>query len=226
MNNTENKYALIVAGGSGVRMGASIPKQFLLLNNRPVLMNTLDVFYNFDSSLNIILVLPSDQIENWKLLMGQYNFHVPHRLISGGQNRFESVKQGLTLINEDGLVAIHDGVRPLVTSKIIQDGFEAAAKNGSAIAAIELRDSIREKDEKGTKVRNRENYYLIQTPQTFRVDVIKKAYAMAQGKDFTDDASVVEAAGLEVHLIEGSSINFKITTPEDLQLANALLQSQ
>lgn len=226
MNNTENKYALIVAGGSGVRMGASIPKQFLLLNNRPVLMNTLDVFYNFDSSLNIILVLPSDQIENWKLLMGQYNFHVPHRLISGGQNRFESVKQGLTLINEDGLVAIHDGVRPLVTSKIIQDGFEAAAKNGSAIAAIGLRDSIREKDEKGTKVRNRENYYLIQTPQTFRVDVIKKAYAMAQGKDFTDDASVVEAAGLEVHLIEGSSINFKITTPEDLQLANALLQSQ
>jgi len=124
LNKPENKYAIIVAGGSGLRMGAAIPKQFLLLSNRPVLMHTLEAFHHFDSSIHLILVLPAEQIENWKQLQTQYNFHIPHRLISGGANRFESVKQGLTLVHEDGLVAIHDGVRPLVSAKIIAASFD------------------------------------------------------------------------------------------------------
>jgi 2-C-methyl-D-erythritol 4-phosphate cytidylyltransferase len=218
-------YALIVAGGSGLRMGADTPKQFLVLDEKPILMHTLEKFAQCKPSPEILLVLPESSFETWKSLLVQYTFDVPHLLVAGGETRIDSVRNGLQMIsNKKSLVAIHDGVRPFVTPKIIEESFAVAKQKGSAITCIPLKDSIRLVEENGTKALDRQQYRLVQTPQTFATQQILQAYQTPNIQHLTDDASVWEASGRQVTLIHGSYENIKITTPEDMKLAQALLE--
>lgn len=220
------KYVVIVAGGSGTRMKREIPKQFIPVAGKPILMHTLLAFYNFSTEINIILVLPESQVLGWKSLCAQYNFDIPHKTTVGGETRFHSVKNGLANINGDGLVAIHDGVRPLISDQIILNSFAMAQQKGNAITAVPLKDSIRWSNGIDNKVVNRNDYQLIQTPQTFRIGLIKEAFNTGYDPSFTDDASVLEASGTKINLIEGDYSNIKITTPEDLVLAESLLKTR
>ena len=223
-NKFMQKYALIVAGGTGKRMGSETPKQFLELVGKPVLMHTIERFYRYDTNISIVLVLPENQSEFWSELTRTYDFKVPHILVKGGLNRFFSVKNGLGAIGENGLAAIHDGVRPLVSSETIKRCFDAAEKYGNAIPVISPADSLRViKNEKNMPVR-REQFRLIQTPQIFEVKQIKKAYMVEYSSDFTDDATVYEMSGHEIHLVEGNRENIKITNPEDMAVAASLLK--
>jgi 2-C-methyl-D-erythritol 4-phosphate cytidylyltransferase len=217
------KYALIVAGGTGKRMGAEIPKQFLELAGKPVLMHTIERFYSFDTSIRIIVVLPENQFEYWSGLRRKFSFSVPHSAVKGGHHRFFSVKNGLEMINEECLVAIHDGVRPLVSMETIQRCFDSAERYGNGIPVISPADSLRVvKGEKNMPV-NRGNYRFIQTPQVFEINLIRKAYQTKYSSEFTDDATVLERSGHEIRLVEGNRENIKITNPEDLAVANSLL---
>lgn len=224
MNYTE--YALIVAGGKGTRIRSKIPKQFLELNGLPVLMHTILAFYRYSEKITIILVLPEDDFSTWERLCNQYNFHKPLILQRGGDSRFQSVKYGLDKIEGDGLVAIHDGVRPMVNEDIIGASFRLAAVHQSAVAAVRLKESIRITDQDHTKAVDRSRFRLIQTPQTFQVSLIKEAYKQKEDPSLTDDASVAERAGIPISLFEGSYENIKITTNEDLVIAEALLRSK
>lgn len=224
MNYTE--YALIVAGGKGTRIKSKIPKQFLELNGLPVLMHTILAFKRYSSDIRIILVLPEDDFSTWESLCTKYNFHCPLVLQRGGDSRFQSVKNGLDKIEGDGLVAIHDGVRPLVNEDIIGASFRLAAVHTSAVAAVRLKESIRMTDQDHTIAVDRSRFRLIQTPQTFRVPMIKEAYQQKEDPSLTDDASVAERSGLTISLFEGSYENIKITTEEDLVIAAALLKSR
>jgi len=218
------KYAVIVAGGAGTRMKTDLPKQFLMLGKIPVLMHTIEQFYKYDSALEIIIVLPEYQISFWESLCNQHKFSIKHTVVKGGKTRYHSVQNGLVLVAENSLVAVHDGVRPLVSKEIIANGFDTAKKNGSAIAAIALKDSLRKVVGSKTVSKNRNEYYLVQTPQTFKSSLLKQAYNDAESiNNFTDDASVFEASQGEVALINGDYKNLKITTPEDLIIAQALL---
>ena len=217
------KYALIVAGGSGQRMGAKIPKQFLEMKGRPILMHTIEAFRNYPEPIKVVLVLPEQYISKWKELCQHYNFHVPVTLQSGGKTRFESVKKGLAVLTGEGLVAIHDGVRPLVDQQLIQRSYETALKYNSAVASIPMKNSLREITVNGSKALERDKFCQVQTPQTFNLSLIKLAYKSMESEDFTDDASVWEAAGHPVTLYEGSEKNLKITTIQDLVVAEMLL---
>ncbi len=219
------KTALIVAGGTGSRMGADIPKQFLLLSGLPVLMHTINAFASMPE-IQIVLVLPENQIKEWHALCDKFAFSVPHKIVVGGPSRFHSVRNGLGVVDSEGIVAIHDGARPLVSEALIKKTFVEAQQYGSAVAAIALTDSIREQTLTGeTRNVNRKNYYLIQTPQTFKVSLIKEAYNQATHENFTDDAGVAEEAGIPIRLVEGSSKNIKITTPDDLLVAALYLDA-
>ena len=224
MNYTE--YALIVAGGKGTRIKSKIPKQFLELNGLPVLMHTILAFYRYSDKIKIILVLPEDDFSTWEQLCTQYNFHKPVILQHGGESRFQSVKNGLDKIDGDGLVAIHDGVRPMVNEDIIGASYRLAAVHQCAVAAVRLKESIRMTDQDQTKAVDRSRFRLIQTPQTFRVPLIKEAYKQKEDQSLTDDASVAERAGYPISLFEGSYENIKITTHEDLVVAEALLKTK
>lgn len=216
------KYAVIVAGGSGTRMQSEIPKQFIELKGLPILMYTINAFH-YDN-IQIILVLPDNQIDFWKQLIDQFGFKTPHQIVIGGSSRFDSVKNGLkSILSDDGLVAIHDGVRPLVNREIINRSFEVASTNGNAIVSIPLKDSIRSVDSTVNRQEDRSRFRLIQTPQTFQLNLIKKAFEQPFDPLFTDDASVLEKAGFSINLIEGSYQNIKITTPEDLLIAESFL---
>lgn len=218
------KYAIIVAGGSGTRMKSELPKQFIKLAGKPILMHTLEAFH-FDH-IQIILVLPESQIPYWKELVDEHQFKIPHNIIAGGEQRFHSVKNGLSSIKaDDGLVAIHDGVRPLIKRQIISESFEQAKRAGNAIASIQLKDSIRSITPQSNQQEDRTNFRLIQTPQTFKVQLIKRAFEQEFTPSFTDDASVLEQAGHSINLIEGDYKNIKITTPEDLLVAETLLKA-
>ena len=219
-----NKYALIVAGGSGSRMQSDTPKQFLEIGKMPILMHTLNAFYQYSSTLQIILVLPEEHISLWNNLVKDHHFGIDHTLVRGGETRFESVKNGLDNINGDGLVAIHDGVRPFVSQELIANCFISAAENGTGIAAVTPKDSLREITENGNNTVDRTSYKLMQTPQSFSISLIKNSYSEAQGMGFTDDASVAEQAGNKITLVEGEYRNIKITTPEDIKIAQALLE--
>lgn len=231
MNSRE--YALIVAGGKGTRIKSKVPKQFLELNGKPVLLHTLEAFYRYSEKINVILVLPEDDFQTWKSICEKYKFHKNIILQKGGESRFQSVKNGLAKIDGDaclpdrqGLVAIHDGVRPLVSEDIIGASFRLAAVHQSAVAAVRLKESIRMTDQDNTKAVDRSRFRLIQTPQTFQVQLIKKAYEIKEDPSLTDDASVAERAGHVISLFEGSYENIKITTSEDLIVAEALLNSK
>lgn len=220
-----NRFAVIVAGGSGSRMGSDTPKQFLPIGNAPILMHTIKRFFTSNEVVNIILVLPEEQIERWHQLCEKYSFSIPHLIVSGGKNRFQSVRNGLNSIGvNEGLVAIHDGVRPFISKRIIEESFKTALEKGNAVAAVELKDSIRLIDKKGNKTAERADFRIVQTPQTFKISQIRDAFHRASNDQFTDDASVAEAAGYTIELINGSYENIKITTPEDLAMAEAILK--
>lgn len=218
------QFAVIVAGGSGSRMKSEIPKQYLPIDGLPVLMHTINAFYNYTKSIKIIVVLPPDDLNLWEELCVTYKFNLPLQVTAGGETRFQSVRNGLNKISIDGIVAIHDGVRPMVNKEIIATSFEIAALHGSAIAAVRLKESIRVTDKDQTKTADRSKFRIIQTPQTFQVNLIKQAYQIAENPQFTDDASVLEKSGHKISLFEGSYKNIKITTPEDLIIAEAFLK--
>jgi 2-C-methyl-D-erythritol 4-phosphate cytidylyltransferase len=218
-------FAIIVAGGSGTRMQSSVPKQFLLLNGKPVIMHTIEAFYNSAVRPQIILVLHQDFHAYWDELCREHNFNIPHQFVNGGETRFHSVKNGLDIIPDDAdvLVAVQDAVRPLTSAKIIDGSYSSAAANGNAVAAVKSRDSVRLLKNNVSASLLRDEVYLVQTPQTFRLAQLKKAYEQPYSEKFTDDASVVEATGAAIHLIEGSYQNIKITFPEDIAIAELLL---
>ncbi len=220
------EYAIIVAGGKGTRMKSQTPKQFLELDGLPVLVHTIEAFYRYSEAIKVILVLPADDIITWESLCVAYNYNRQVVLTVGGDTRFQSVKNGLEKIEGDtGLVAIHDGVRPLVSQDIVGASFRLAAVHGSAVAAVRLKESIRKTDQDTTIAVDRSDYRLIQTPQSFDLAVVKKAYQIKEEPSLTDDASVVERSGHAISLFEGSYSNIKITTPEDMVVAEALLKA-
>lgn len=236
--NRPDKYVIIVAGGKGLRMGGDIPKQFMLLNNRPVLMHTIQAFYDFDSAIRIILVLPHEQREYWKNLCVGYDFSVSHQIVSGGETRFHSVKNGLDAIENvrrspftvhetSALIGVHDGVRPLAGKKLIRAVYAQADSGDAAFPAIPVTDSMRKRadDFKTTVPTDRSEYFFVQTPQVFKAGVLFEAYRQACKPQFTDDVSVVETLGIcRPVMVEGSRENIKITTPADLIIAQALMQ--
>ena len=219
-----NKTAIIVAGGKGERMNADVPKQFLEILGKPILMHTLEAFMNFDASLQLILVLPAAQIDFWETLCEAHDFNIPYQIVAGGQTRFHSVKNGLNAVKTPSLVAIHDGVRPLVSKDTIARCFDTAAKFGAAIPTMDSIESIRFVDANGSKSVDRTAYKMVQTPQVFDAELLKKAYEQDFSVLFTDDASVVEAMGATVHLVDGNRENIKITTEFDLIVAERLLE--
>lgn len=229
------KYVLIVVGGKGLRMGGDLPKQFIPLNGKPVLMHTLEAFYRWGSSAELVLVLPEDHQPYWKMLCREIGCKVPHRIANGGETRFHSVRNGLQFLseeientserNEKALVAVHDGVRPFVSPEVISACFEEAEKSGAAIPVIPMIDSLRETDANGSHPVDRSRYFAVQTPQVFRSDVLLKAYGQDFSPLFTDDASVVEAMGQSIRLVTGNRENIKLTTPFDLLIAKGLLLS-
>ncbi len=216
-------FALILAGGKGLRMGADLPKQFLLLAGKPVLMHTLEAFHKADPKTELILVLPAEHQAYWTELCVKFNFTLKHRIATGGAVRFDSVRNGLKLIQEEGLIAVHDGVRPLVSPALINRCFAKALEKGAVIPVFELAESIRRIQGDRSFAEDRSLYRTVQTPQTFRSELLKKAYEQPYRALFTDDASVVEATGYEISLLEGHRENIKITHPQDLLLAEQLL---
>jgi 2-C-methyl-D-erythritol 4-phosphate cytidylyltransferase len=218
-------YAIIVAGGSGKRMHSAVPKQFLLLNGIPVLMHTINAFHHSQTQPQIIVVLHPDSHGYWNELCAGHNFTIPHQLINGGEARFHSVRNGINSIEaDDAIIAIHDAVRPLVAKDIIDESYDCAEKYGNAIVAIKSRDSVRQIKDNRSQSLNRDEIYLIQTPQTFQAAQLKKAYLQPYQNNFTDDASVVEQTGVNINLIGGSYQNIKITFPEDIAIAEFLLK--
>ena len=221
-----DEFALIVAGGAGKRMKSDLPKQFLEICGLPILMHTIRAFYQYASQTKIILILPEGDFDTWHKLCEKHNFQIAHQLQSGGNTRFQSVRNGLEKLPDTGLVAIHDGVRPLIDEAIIAMSFNLARKHQSAIAAVRLKESIRMVDEATSSAVDRSKFRLIQTPQTFDISLIKKAYQVTEDKILTDDASVAERAGYKISLFEGSYRNIKITTPEDLIMAACLMDGR
>lgn len=227
MNSSKraNRYVIIVAGGQGSRMKSQVPKQFLLLAHKPILFYTLNRFYQLDSEIQIILVLPEAHFSTWKNLQKEHQIEIPHQLVAGGQTRFQSVKNGLSLVvGFQSIVAVHDGVRPFVSEETIEKSYQVAEKKGNAIAVVHLKDSIRRVVHTKSQAENRSEFRLVQTPQTFHASILKEAYELPESIHFTDDASVVEKLGYKINFVEGSYENIKITTPEDLKLATSLLK--
>ncbi|WP_184541627.1 2-C-methyl-D-erythritol 4-phosphate cytidylyltransferase [Mucilaginibacter sp. FT3.2] len=227
-NLKSKKYAIIVAGGSGTRMQSAVPKQFLLVNGLPVLMHTMLAFYNSAVKPDIILVLHANFHNYWSELCTQHSFTIPHTLVAGGETRFHSVKNGLDVINgnDDALIAVHDAVRPLTSAFVIQTSYLYAHEHGNAVAAVKSRDSVRQGTDKQSVSLLRDEIYLVQTPQTFKAGLLRKAYQQTFTPQFTDDASVVEQLGVAIHLTEGSHQNIKITFPEDIAIAELLLSKK
>lgn len=219
-------YAIIVAGGRGLRMGTDVPKQFLPVGGRPILMLTLERFHRWNEALHLILVLPADQHAYWQTLCKEYNFRVPYALANGGETRFESVKNGLRLIPDDadGLVAVHDGVRPFPSDDTLSRCFGEALQSGAAIPVTPVVETLRYVKDNRNVLRS--DYRLVQTPQTFSIALLKRAYLQPYSEAFTDDASVVEAMGVKVSMTEGNRENIKITTPFDLTIAEALIAKE
>ncbi|WP_455628518.1 2-C-methyl-D-erythritol 4-phosphate cytidylyltransferase [Parabacteroides chinchillae] len=226
------KFVLIVAGGKGLRMGGDLPKQFIPMNGKPVLMHTLETFYQWDEAARLILVLPEEHQSYWKMLCKEIGCGVPHEVVNGGETRFHSVRNGLEFLserfgvsfgrNENVFVGVHDGVRPFVSKEVITACFEKAQQCGNAIPVMPMIESLRELDGEGSHPVDRSRYIAVQTPQVFSSCLLLKAYKQPYSLLFTDDASVVEAIGEVVHTVEGNRENIKITTPFDLLVANAI----
>ena len=218
-------YVIIVAGGKGLRMGSDIPKQFLPIGGKPVLMRTLERFRAYDDALQIILVLPEAQQAYWRELCGQYHFDVEYQLANGGQTRFHSVQNGLALVPDEaeGVVGVHDGVRPFPSIEVIRNCYETARTKKAVIPVIPVVETVRHLEGGKSVTVPRGDYRLVQTPQTFDIQLLKAANRQPYNDGFTDDASVVESYGFEITLVEGNRENIKITTPYDLKIAEVLL---
>lgn len=218
-------YIIIVAGGKGLRMGGDIPKQFLPIGGKPVLMRTIERFRAYSNNLQIILVLPEAQQDYWKQLCKEYAFDVDYMLTNGGETRFHSVQHGLALIPDDaqGVVGVHDGVRPFPSIEVIMNCYETAREKKAVIPVVPVVETLRHITD-GTKPRN--EYRLVQTPQCFDIQLLKAANRQPYNDGFTDDASVVEAFGFENTLVEGNRENIKITTPYDIVVAEAIINYQ
>lgn len=216
------KHIIIVAGGKGLRMGRDIPKQFLPVCGKPVLMRTLEAFHAYDASIHIILVLPISQQAYWKELCCTYQFDLVHEVADGGETRFHSVMNGLALVEGDGVVGVHDGVRPFVSQEVIARCYEEAMSKQAVVPVIGVVETIRHLTDEGSETVPRDQYKLVQTPQVFDVALLRRAYQQEYTPLFTDDASVVEALGEKVYLVEGNRENIKLTTPFDLKLAEML----
>ncbi|MFA6334174.1 MAG: 2-C-methyl-D-erythritol 4-phosphate cytidylyltransferase [Bacteroidales bacterium] len=217
-------YAVIVAGGTGSRMGGGIAKQFLELDDKPVLLHTVEAFMKLSFPVDIILVVPSAYRQHWKDYCMEHRLTFSHILVSGGITRFHSVKNALKYVAKDAIVAVHDGVRPFVSKDFLESLFALAQEREAVIPVIKAVDSIRKLTGEGSsKPVNRKEFVMVQTPQIFHSDIILKAYEQAYSPLFNDDASVVESIGQEIFLAEGSRYNIKITQPEDLILARAII---
>lgn len=224
---SSKRITIIVAGGVGTRMKSEIPKQFLLLLGKPVLMRTIHVFRSISSISEIILVLPMSQKKYWNDLCEKFHFRDKYTIVDGGNTRFQSVKNGLKKVSDlNALVAIHDGVRPMVSKEIIESCFQEAEKYGSAVPAIMPTETVRlgTFKKRKTSLISRKNILLIQTPQVFRASILKKCYKISGRRSFTDDSSVVEFSGEKIHVIEGDQENIKITTQQDLNIVSVLFQ--
>ena len=221
-------YVIIVAGGKGLRMGSDIPKQFLPIGGKPVLMRTLERFRAYDEALQIILVLPEAQQDYWRGLCEQYHFEVEYQLSNGGQTRFHSVQNGLALVPDDaeGVVGVHDGVRPFPSIEVIRNCYETAREKKAVIPVIPVVETVRHLEGEQSVTVPRGDYRLVQTPQTFDIQLLKAANRQPYNDGFTDDASVVESYGHEITLVEGNRENIKITTPYDIIVAEAIIHYQ
>ncbi|MDR2967984.1 MAG: 2-C-methyl-D-erythritol 4-phosphate cytidylyltransferase [Tannerellaceae bacterium] len=223
---------IIVAGGKGLRMGEGLPKQFIPIDGKPVLMRTMEAFYRWDPSIEIILVLPEEHQEYWNMLCRELNCTISHHIVNGGESRFHSVRNGLEYLSEElgisperkekGWIAVHDGVRPFPSPEVIANCFSSARQEGNAVPVVPVVDSIRVVADEGNRPVDRSKYYAVQTPQVFHSDILIRAYRREYSPLFTDDASVVEASGEKIHLVPGNRENIKITTPFDLLVAKAL----
>ena len=219
-------YVIIVAGGKGLRMGSELPKQFMPIGGKPVLMYTIEQFLKYSPDINIIVVLPRNQQEFWNKLCEEHNFNIPHTIADGGESRFESSKNGLSLIpdNEQGVVAFHDGVRPFVSIDVIERCFDAARDDYAAIPVMTVTDTLRYVDRGHGHNVERNNFRSVQTPQVFDISLAKQAFDQPYRPSFTDDATVIESLGCQVSMVEGNRENIKLTTPFDLQLAELLIR--
>lgn len=218
-------YAVIVAGGSGSRMGGEIAKQFLMLGDKPILLHTIEAFLSLSFPVEIILVVPASLRDYWKNFYKEQRLSFKHTLVSGGITRFHSVKNAMKYVPEGALVAVHDGVRPFVSKDFLESLFAEADEKRAVIPAVKVVDSLRYSDENGSRPVERDKYVSIQTPQIFHSELLLDAYNQAYNPAFTDDASVVESRGTKIYLTEGRMLNIKITRPEDLTLAQAILIS-
>lgn len=222
------RYIIIVAGGKGLRMGGEIPKQFRLIAGRPVLMRTVEAFLAAYSDIHVVLVLPHDQQAYWAALCQDYDFRAPMTIADGGATRFHSVQNGLALIPDEDecIVGVHDGVRPFVSPEVIRCCYENARTQGATVPVVPVVETVRQLLPDGSsRSVDRDEYRLVQTPQTFPLSMLRRAYAQPYVPAFTDDASVVQSLGLPVYLVEGNRQNIKLTTPEDLMLAEAICKT-
>ncbi len=221
MKNT----VIIVGGGMGLRMNNTLPKQFMEINHRPLLFYTIERFYHFDQNISIILVLPETYHIYWNKWCKKYSFQIPHHLVAGGEARYHSVKNGLSMTERKSLIAIHDAVRPFITTDFLQKAFETAAKNGSAVPVLNVNETVRQISDTSSTILPRKEIYTVQTPQIFKAEWIYKGYEQPYTKDITDDAILVEKAGYNLTFMEGLRYNIKITFPEDMLLAEAWLKN-
>lgn len=220
------RSVIIVAGGSGKRMGGNVPKQFLLLGGKPLLCHTIEAFHRFDPAMQLVVVLPKEQLEPWEQRCAAHAFTVPHTMVAGGAERFHSVREGLGMVQHEGLVAVHDGVRPLVPEALINRCFNAADRHGAAIPVMPLSSSVRKVEGHGSVALDRSALRIVQTPQCFQVPLLREAFEQPFDPAFTDEATLVERTGVAVHLVEGEERNLKVTTPIDLRMAEALLEAE
>lgn len=218
-------YVIIVAGGKGLRMGSDVPKQFLPVGGKPILMRTISRFREYDSGLGVVLVLPREQHGYWEQLCREYSFAEPYTVVDGGETRFHSVKNGLAAVPDDacGVVGVHDGVRPFPSVEVIRRCYDTARSQQTAVPVVPVVETVRHIEPSGgSQTVPRSDYKLVQTPQTFSIKLLKQAYKQPYCEAFTDDASVVEALGYDINLVEGNRENIKITTPFDLRVAETL----
>jgi len=219
-----NKYAIIVAGGTGSRLSSDTPKQFLLLDGKPLLMHSVETFYQYDAGLHIIVAMHPAFMGKWTALCAGSSFNIPHQLVPGGETRYHSVKNALALVSGSGLVAVHDAARPLVSPDLISRTFSEADKNGTAIPCIPVNETVRSIRDGKISLVDRTMLRITQTPEVFDVSLLQHAYQQPYRQEFTDDGSVVEATGRQVHLVDGEPTNLKVTLPGDIEIAEVLLK--
>ena len=217
------KTAIIVAGGKGKRLGADIPKQFLPLGGKPLLFHAMEAFRAYDGDLQLVVVLPPDHLDRWRELCRSHGLDIPHMTVPGGVERYHSVKEGLAQVDHDGLVAVHDGARPLVDPDLIARCFEGALRHGAAIPVVPVCSSVREVSEGRSRAIDRERLRIVQTPQCFQAPLLRKAFGQPYEPAFTDEATMVERLGAEVFLVAGDERNIKVTNPLDLRVAEELM---